>query len=544
MLESIIYLLVGSAVFITGMNMMSSGLKKVSGKGLKTLLKKIQNSKLAGLGIGTLVTALIQSSAATSVMVIGFVSAGIMSMVQATSIMLGSFIGTTITGVLASLSTFKIATYLLSLSFIGVVLTYFKNNNVKHIGEILAGLGILFFGLETMKSAFASGSPVYVFSQSLFSSISNPILLLIVGALFTALVQSSSATSGIVIVMLTTGAMANLASGFYLVLGATVGTVITTLIATIGGNTNVKRMGFISLIIKAITASLGTLLVFIFEKPITAFFLNTFNEPGFAVAMFLVIYAVIFFSLMLPFAEPIVKLSEKVIKDKEDAGLKDSIKYIDDRMLNTPSIALMQVEREIINMLHLAYSNFELGYKRLLNQDQTSDKKLIQVEDQIDYNTKVIADFLIKLSLKVDLEDEKSVGSYFHVINDIERIGDHAYNFLESSRVMSDDELMWSDYGKAGLTQMYSVVEEMMSLSLKIFEDKDYSLLPALHELENKTDKLKTELSNAHYVRITKNECKVELTPFYSNALSELERVADHIVNIAYSIQNPVGDDE
>ncbi|MDD6302517.1 MAG: Na/Pi cotransporter family protein [Bacillales bacterium] len=540
-MAEIITLLVGSAIFITGMNMMSSGLKKATGKGLKSLLRKIQNSRLLGLLIGAAVTALIQSSAATSVMVIGFINAGIMSMFQGVSIMLGSFIGTTITGVLSALSSFDFAQYLLLLSFIGVVLMYFKNEKIKHIGEILCGLGILFFGLDTMKHAFADGSAVYTFCKELFVQVQNPVLLLIIGCLFTALVQSSSATSGIVIVMVGTNAI-SLSSGFYLVLGATIGTVITTLIATIGGTTNAKRAGFISLIIKAITATIGTLVVWLFEKPISDFFNHIFNNNyALEVAIFLVVYSLIAFSLMLPFIKPFVRLSEIIIREKPNKQLKEAILYIDDRMLNTPSIAMMQVKKEIVHMMELSYKNLDRGFNRIISQNGSEDKLIVDTEEKIDYINVKVTDFLIKLAGVVERNDEKKIGAYFHVINDIERIGDHAYNFYKQSHKMVEEELQFKNDVADDLNLMYKVVQEMTKLSIDIFEHKEFKELPELHVYEEQIDKLKAKLSEAHFIRILKDADESKLSSYFSTIVGELERIADHITNVGYSIKNPVG---
>ena len=250
---SIITLLVGAAVFIVGMNMMSSGLKKSTGPGLRRLLKKIRNNRFAGLGIGAATTALIQSSAATSVMAIGFINAGAMTIFQGVCIILGAYIGTTVTGLLASLSSFSISHYFILLAVIGVILMFIKKEKIKNFGEILAGLGLLFFGLNTMSSAITNNTDLIDGIKAFFQAIDFPPLLLLIGAIVTALLQSSSATSGIAIAMVSTGAL-GFNDAVYLVLGATIGTVITTLIATIGGNVNAKRTGIICLVIRITTA--------------------------------------------------------------------------------------------------------------------------------------------------------------------------------------------------------------------------------------------------------------------------------------------------
>ena len=546
---SIITLFVGAAVFIVGMNMMSSGLKKSTGRGLKRLLKKIRNNRFACFGIGTTVTALVQSSAATGVMAIGFIAAGTMTVFQGVNIILGAYVGTTITGFLAALSTVKIAKYFVIVAAIGVILMFFKKELVKNIGEILAGLGLLFFGLSTMSGVLdvKTGNPQLVSAvQNFFGAVSFPLLLLLIGALVTVLVQSSSASVSIIVSI--TGSVLGFEQAMYLVLGATIGTVFTLLIATIGGNVNVKRTGIIVLIIRILTALIALAICWPLGKYITAGFetIIDFNEkggPALAIALFHILYNVIFMLAALPLVKPLEKLAVKLVKDKEQEKMRESIKFIDNHLLNTPSIAMMQVKREIINMMHLSYDNLKIGYQRLVNQDNTKDKELIETEDKIDYINNEITQFLINLTHNVSLSDEKTLGSYFHVVNDIERIGDHAYNFYESSLKMVENDLAFSDIAKKEFDSMFDVVCQMFDLTFIIFHDKSSDSLRKLHDLENQTDELKNKLSSAHYERIQNKTCHVENSPFYTTLVSELERVADHLVNIGYSIVNPIGDD-
>ena len=542
---SIVSLLVGAAVFIVGMNMMSSGLKKSTGKGLRRLLSKIKDNRFAGLGIGAAVTALIQSSAATSVMAIGFISAGAMTIFQGVCIILGAYIGTTVTGLIASASSLSFSSYFVLLAVIGVVLMFIKKEKIKNIGEILAGLGLLFFGLSTMsKSIGAPGDGLYEGIKSFFGAIDFPLLLMVIGALATALFQSSSATSGIAIAMVSTGAL-GFNDAIYLVLGGTIGTVITTLIATIGSGVNAKRTGIICLIIRVFT---GFAALAIYWPLATIFDLETilpniFGSPALAVAMFLVVYNVVFMLLVLPFVQVFVKLSERLVRDKEEEKMAKAIKYIDRHLINTPSIAMMQVKKEIINMMELAYDNIKLGYKRIIDQDPSNDKVIIETEDKIDYINNKLTDFMIDLTHTVSIDEEKVLGSYFHVVNDVERIGDHAYNFYEQSLKMVDKDLNFSETAKKEFEEMFHVIDKMFALAFAIFDNGTRVNLKKLHDLEDKTDELKNKLSSAHYERIQKNLCKMENSPFYTTLVSELERVADHLVNVGYSIVNPTGDD-
>ena len=546
---SIITLLVGAAVFIVGMNMMSSGLKKSTGPSLKKLLKKIRNNRFACFGIGTTVTMLVQSSAATGVMAIGFIAAGTMTVFQGVNIILGAYVGTTNTGLLAALSSVKIAKYFVVIAAIGVVLMFFKKEHVKNIGEILAGLGLLFFGLNTMSGVLSedTGNPQLVkMVQDFFSAVNFPLLLVLIGAVVTILVQSSSASVSIVVSL--TGSVIGFEQAMFLVLGATIGTVFTLLLATIGGNVNVKRTGIIVLIIRILTALVALAICWPLGSYISTGFQTVFDfskdgGPELAIAVFHILYNVIFMLAALPLVKPLEKLSFKLVKDKEQEKMKQSLKYIDNHLLDTPTVAMMQVKREIINMMHLSYDNLRLGYQRILTQDNSQDKELIETEDKIDYINNAITQFLINLTHNVSLKDEKTLGSYFHVVNDIERIGDHAYNFYESSLKMVSNDLKFSDVAKKEFDSMFDVICQMFDLTFVIFHDKSSDSLKKLHDLEDQTDNLKNALSTAHYERIQNKTCHVENSPFYTTLVSELERVADHLVNIGYSIVNPTGDD-
>lgn len=544
---NIIKLLVGAALFLIGMNMMSSGLKKIAGRSLKRLFSKIKNSRFVSIGIGAGVTAIIQSSGATAAMTIGFINAGVMTIFQGICIILGAYLGTTITGVIVSLSSFSFSQYLVLTVVVGVVLTFFKNDKVKHIGEILAGLGVLFFGLETMQLAFkGDGNQLLEAFKTLFSTIDFPLLLLVVGALFTGLTQSSSATSGIVITMAVSGAL-NLDTAFYLVIGATVGTVITTLFASIGGTVEAKRAAIICFVLRIITALMATAILWIVEATTGNILANWLNmvfqdNVGFAVALFLIAYNVIFIPVLLPFLNKSIELSRRIIKDKNEINRRKALKYIDDRMIITPTIALLQAKNEVLNMLDLSKTNMLIACDMILNLDFSKEEEVLNREESIDFINKELTDFLIKLSYSSEMYEEKKIGAYFHTINDIERIGDHAVNFLKLAKDMKDNDLSFSKNAYEELTEMINVIKEMFDVTTQVFTTRNVDQLERLHSLEDITDKMKHQLSYAHYERITKNECSATLSPYYTTVLSELERVGDHLVNVGYSILNPTGE--
>ena len=542
LIKDIIYLLVGISIFIISMKIMSTGLKKISGKGLKNLFKKTQNNPFAGLGIGAAVTTVIQSSDATSCIVLGFINAGAMTLYQGLCIILGAYIGTTITGVIVSFSSFSISIYLLLLAFIGVILLFFKNDKVQNIGQILTGLGLLFFGLEVMKGAFQNAD-INAFCTNLFSSLSNPFILYLIGVVVTALVQSSSAITGIVIIMISGNAIP-VDSGIYLIIGATLGTVATTLLASIGGDIQGKRAAWICFVLRFITSFIVVSILAILDHykiSVGLAFKNWLGSFEFAAAIFLVFYNIIFMPLLIPVLKPAIKISEIIIKDKKEENVKKIVQYIDSHLLRSPNIAVMQTKREIIHMFELAKENYIFGYNRITEHNVERDNDIINIEEQIDYLNKTITDFLIQLSNEVSDEDSKKVGSYFHVINDIERIGDHAYNFYEVSKNMVDNDLNFSETAKKELNELHEIILQMFDLSTLIFSKNDKEDLKQLHILEEKTDVLSKTMAQNHYDRIRKNDCIPELTPFYSEMITELERIADHLTNIGYSIVDPTG---
>ncbi len=540
---TIIKLLVGLVVFVTGMSMMSSGLKKSAGHRIKTLFRKIKDNRLASIAIGAGTTAIIQSSSATSVMVVGFLGAGVMSFIQGFSVLVGAYIGTTVTGVLVSLSTFSFSTFLMAVAFIGFVLGFFRSPSLKAFGEILIGFGILFFGLEAMSAAFKQTDIRNALVQML-SAINFPLLLLLLGVILTAITQSSSATNGIVIVMVAANP-ALLSSGFYLVIGATVGAIMPTIIAALKSNVAAKRVTFAAVFTRSIFALLVTIVVWIVSVPLFDL-LNTFptEDVGLLLAIFTVIYNVAFAIVVLPFFRLMEKFSTKVIRDKDEERKRKALRYIDDNLLATPSLAAMQVKLEIENMFNLAKVNFFIGYHIMVDQDFSKSKELEEREDQIDYINNALSDYMIRLSANAELREERKIGSYYHVINDIERIGDHACNFLKSASKMKSEELAFSETAKAEFNEMEKIIEEMFNLSARVFALKKTADLEKLHALEARTDEMKTRLSDAHFNRIKANLCNTQLSPFHSTFLSELERVADHLTNIGYSIVNPTGDEE
>ncbi len=546
LIQSMIWLLAGIGVFIVGMNFMGDALEKSAGSGMKALLGKISNNRFSGVGIGAGVTAIIQSSSATSVMVIGLVNAGVMTLMQATPIIMGANIGTTITGVLVALKNdyFNMAMYLLA--FVGVMMGFFKREKVKIAGSLCSGLGLIFVGLEVMSSDQAFGNPlVETMFMNIFRIIDFPLLLILVGAVFTALIQSSSAATGVVITMVGTGVL-SLDLALFIVLGANIGTCVTALLASVGANANSKRIALIHFAFNTIGTALFTVVIWIFRGPMVDLLVSSFpgSDPmslQMRVSLFHVIFNVTTTLLLLPFVKPLVQLSRLVIRDKKTVEETRTLKYVDDRLLGTPSVAMGQVKTEMDYMLDLVETNIRYSFMVLETGSSEHAAVIAENEEIIDFTNSALTKFLIKLSTVVDSADERVIGAYFHVLNDLERIGDHAENFCEIGVEMAEKELVFSEEAKEEIRQMCDKVKEMFAIAKDAFETLNVERLAELTALENDTDELKRELSARHYARLTEGACCVEHSPYYSSAVAGLERVADHLVNVGYSVLNPTG---
>ena len=548
LIQSLIWLLAGVGVFIVGMNFMSDALEKSAGEGMKKLLGRISNNRFSGVGIGAGVTAIIQSSSATSVMVIGLVNAGVMTLMQATPIIMGANIGTTITGVLVALKNdyFNMLMYLFA--FAGVMMGFFKKEKIKIAGLLCSGLGLIFVGLNVMSSEQAFGNPlVESMFQGIFGVIDFPLLLILVGVIFTALIQSSSAATGVVITMVGTGVLP-LDLALFIVLGANIGTCVTALLASVGANANSKRVALIHFTFNVIGTVFFTAIVWIFKDPMIRLLVSAFpgSDPmslQMRVSIFHVIFNVTTTCLLLPFTEQLVQYSCAVIRDKNAEKTKHTLKYVDDRLLSMPPVALMQAKKEIDHMLSLVEENIGLSVASIVGNPSKNAVRITENEEVIDFTNGALTNFLIKLSAHMDGQDEQRIGSYFHVLNDLERIGDHAENFHEIGQEMLSKKLSFSEAGLADIRKMFDVVLQMLSIAKDAFDTEHPDHLPELTALENQTDEMKRVFSAMHFSRLSEGHCSLEVSPYFTSAITGLERVADHIVNVGYSICNPTGDD-
>ena len=546
LVQSLIWLLAGVGVFIVGMNFRGDALEKSAGTGMKKLLEKISNNPFSGVGIGAGVTAIIQSSSATSVMVIGLVNAGVMTLMQATPIIMGANIGTTITGVLVALKNdyFNMAMYVLAFS--GVMMGFAKKEKVKLAGSLCSGLGLIFVGLNVMSSEQAFGNPlVETMFTNIFSVVDNPILLILIGAVFTALIQSSSASTGVVITMVGASVLPlNLA--LFIILGANIGTCVTALLASVGANPNSKRVAFIHFTFNTVGTIIFAALIWAFKEQAINLLVSLIpgDDPmslQMRVSAFHVVFNVTTTAILLPFVKLLVKLSTLVIKDKKEEKEVLSLKFVDNRLLSTPHVALMQVKKELDYMLGLVEENIGLSFVAMDSGSLEHSESIRKNEEIIDFTNGALTKFLINLSSGVGQTDEKIIGSYFHVINDLERIGDHAENFHEIGVEMFNKKISFSENATGEIAAMRNKVIQMFEISKDAFENLNKEDLPRLTELEEGVDDKKKELIASHFARLAEGNCNVDVSPYYSSVVLGLERVADHLVNIGYSIKNPTG---
>ncbi len=549
---SILTLIAGIGVFLIACKMMSSNLESLSSNKLKALFAKTSKSKLIGVGIGTVATAAIQSSGATTVMVIGFVNAGIMSLMQAATIIFGANIGTTVTGQIVALGLFgsnSISATVIFSAFAGIgacIMLFGKKDILQKTGGILAGFGMLFVALNLMSGAMEEFAMLDGVKHFL-ASISNPLLLVLIGALLTAVIQSSSVMTSLAITMVFTG-LINLDQGIYLTLGSNIGSCVVALIAGIGSSTNAKRTAIIHLIfnISGVVvfmivglimrlASKGAITFgYLFEK----MFPNALNTQ---MAMFHTIFNVFTVILILPLTNALVKLVTKIIPEKKTEDDKNAprMHYIDEHLLSTPPIAVQQTKNEIVNMAETAMSNFTLSCDIVCTMDFSEIETFRRNENQLDYLNKDLVRFIIKLSkLEMSDDDRMYLTSALHTITDLERIGDYAENIIEYAEKLSAAGEKFSDDAIEEIRHMQSLIEELYRKVMKAYVNRDMASFREANAIEEKIDDYTDIMAENHIRRIDEGICTSETGAQYMSLASNAERVADHFINVAKTIRD------
>lgn len=537
-IEAVIGLLAGLGALLIGFKLLSDNIEKLATSGLKKLFNKTSKNRWVGIGIGAAVTAIIQSSGASTIMIVGFVNAGLMSLFQATAMIMGANIGTTITAQIASLGSFDVALYATLLVFIGAFMNMLcKKEKPKTIGLALAGLGLVFLSLDLMKGSMKvfSDSPAFT---NLLSSVNNPFLLLFIGIILTALLQSSSALTTILIAMVTAGlSIGNSPNSIiYVILGTNIGSCVTALLSGFGASINGKRASLIHLMFN----TFGSLVFFLVLLLWPTFMENTFmawfpGAPGTQIAMFHTFFNLLFTLLFCPFINVFVFLATKLIPDKKEEAQET---FIDERFLSTPSVALTQATKEVARMGRLSMEALNMSVDAFLAYDE---EKTPEIQDMISMITKVnenIVSYLVKISTHPTStnNDEEFVAILHNAVNDLYRSVEVADNMTKYTKHLVKDQLVFSKVVfeelavfKNKLNEQYENIENMLL-------EKQYHLLGDVDELEDQIDGLRSKLVKDHITRLEKGECSLSSSSVFINLVSNLERAADHLHTIAHSL--------
>ena len=532
-MEIIINLMGGLGLFLYGMNLMADGLQKSAGAKLKRIIELLTSNVIMGVLVGALVTAIIQSSSATTVMVVGFVNAGIMTLPQAIGVIMGANIGTTITAQIVSLDIGGLAPMTLG---IGIVLYLFaKSSKTKHIAEILIGFGILFTGMDFMKDAVKPLSEFKGFTDALVSFGHQPILGILLGFGITAIVQSSSASMGMLLALSSQG-LIPLASALPILYGENIGTCVTSLISSIGASKNARRAATMHLVFNVI----GTILfMIVLTKPITMIVTHLDpNDVSRQIANSHTLFNVINVLILLPFSKLIVKLTMKLVPEKGDE-IEESkvVQFIDDRMIATPSIALSNTAKETIRMGNKAKSSLENAMTGLLEKSESKVKNVFEEEKKVNELQKNILNYLLKLS-KSNLSHDgiESIDRLFNTINDIERVGDHAENIAELAESIINNNLNMSKEASQELLEMFNKVLKTYTCALESLEKGDIDLACKVIKMEEQVDMMEKTYRKSHMKRLNDGLCSIDTGVVYLDIISNLERVSDHSVNIATQV--------
>lgn len=541
---NVIQLFGGLAMFLYGMSLMSDKLEKLAGGKLEQIFEKLTSNRFKGLLLGVLVTAVVQSSSATTVMLVGFVNSGIMRLSQAISIIMGANIGTTVTTWLLSLSGLEGDTIAIQLckpenfapvlALIGVVMRMTtKNGKKKDIGGILVGFALLMIGMDTMGNSMAPLKDSESF-ESLLTLFKNPILGVMVGALLTAIIQSSAASVGMLQSLSQSGKI-TFGAAFPIILGQNIGTCITAILSSAGANKNAKRVAAVHLYFNII----GTVLALTVYYTLDYFIDFSFKDStvtGFSIALVHTIFNIGTTLLLLPFTNLLEKLAYLTIRDevKDDS---ESPVLLDDRFLSTPGVAIEQCRNVTNRMASLAKDTILISFDVLKHYDEDKAQMIIDNEDSIDKYEDITGTYLVKLSGRsMTMDDSRTVSCLLHSIGDFERISDHAVNILDTAKEIHEKNVEFSDMAKRELQVMFKAIEDILDLTVRAFEAKDISLARRVEPLEEVVDTLRNEMKTRHVERLQEKICTIEQGFIFTDLLTDLERVSDHCSNIAVNL--------
>ncbi len=536
----------GLGMFLYGMNIMADGLQKSAGNKMKQLLGYLTNNRLLGVLIGALVTAIIQSSSATTVMVVGFVNAGILTLTQAAGVIMGANIGTTITAWLVSASEWGaflkpefIAPLILGVG--AFVLLFAKGKRIKQVSEIAIGFGILFIGLSSMSAAVSVYKDSPIFSKAFSTLGANPILGILTGAVVTAIIQSSSASVGILQTLALNG-IVNWQSAIFITLGQNIGTCVTALLSSAGANKTAKRAATIHLLFNVSGAIIfGVIMtIFFFVNPNLAMAHISSTE----ISVFHTVFNVTNTIILFPFVGILVKLSHLFVRgeDEDEAREEDEVvlKHLDDRILEAPTFAVESAIKEVVHMGEIVLMNVNLAIEEICRQKPEQEKitNIVKREKTINNMEKIITEYLVKIThLSLTEQQNTVITNLFYTVSDIERIGDHAENLAEFAQTRLDHEIVFSEGATSELKEMAKKVSGALENAIVARSTEDMSYVRKVIHLEDEVDELEEELREKHITRLSKGECTSETGVIFLDVLSNLERVSDHAINIVEYIR-------
>ena len=525
----------GLGLFLFGIRTMGDGLENAAGAKLKRMLEVLTGNRFLAVLVGFVVTAIIQSSTATTVMVVGFVNAGMMSLAQAVGVIMGANIGTTVTSLLIALNFSSVAA---AAVLVGVILMLAsKKTVVKNLGAIFTGFGLLFLGIDMMSDSMAplrDSAGFMNFIVTVSESPLRPLFGIILGIVMTAVLQSSSASVGVLQSLAMQG-LVPLKFSVFVLFGQNIGTCLTALFSTVGAKKNSKRAAVIHLLFNLIGTGIFILIALL--TPYVEWIEKLSPDPMAQIAISHIVFNIVSTVVMFPFAKALVKLSCLLVPGKDDSESEMHCKFIDDRLLNTPPFAVMQVSKEVARMAKLARDNFETSAHALINRSNKDLDKVMENEEIINYLNHHITSYLVKLNaLDITDSDSDYIARVFHAINDIERVGDHAINLAEAAQHNIGEGLKFSDPAREELNQLCGSVVTLLERSMAAFDNQSLSDNEAkeLSDLEEHIDDLTLECQDSHIFRLNRKECNTEAGMLYLNTITDFERVGDHAINIAF----------
>lgn len=525
----------GLGLFLFGIRTMGDGLENAAGAKLKRMLEVLTGNRFLAVLVGFVVTAIIQSSTATTVMVVGFVNAGMMSLAQAVGVIMGANIGTTVTSLLIALNFSSVAA---AAVLVGVILMLAsKKTVVKNLGAIFTGFGLLFLGIDMMSDSMAplrDSAGFMNFIVTVSESPLRPLFGIILGIVMTAVLQSSSASVGVLQTLAMQG-LVPLKFSVFVLFGQNIGTCLTALFSTVGAKKNSKRAAVIHLLFNLIGTGIFILIALL--TPYVEWIEKLSPDPMAQIAISHIVFNIVSTFIMFPFAKVLVKLSCLLVPGKDDSESEMHCKFIDDRLLNTPPFAVMQVSKEVARMAKLARDNFETSAHALINRSDKDLDKVMENEEIINYLNHHITSYLVKLNaLDITDSDSDYIARVFHAINDIERVGDHAINLAEAAQHNIGEGLKFSDPAREELNQLCGSVVTLLERSMAAFDNQSLSDNEAkeLSDLEEHIDDLTLECQDSHIFRLNRKECNTEAGMLYLNTITDFERVGDHAINIAF----------